>query len=62
VVDGQVEATTTVEVLQNFTHVRARRRSRRDGAELASAYADLLGRLLPLRLDDLQAGLPLPGT
>lgn len=57
--DGQLEATTTVEVIQEFTHVRARRRSRDDAAELAGAYADLLGPLLPVTLGELQAGLHL---
>jgi len=57
VADGQLEATTTVEVLQEFTHVRARRRSREDAVELAGAYADLLGPLLPVTLDELHAGL-----
>ena len=32
--NGSIEATTTVEVLQEFTHVRARRRSRQDAARL----------------------------
>lgn len=56
---GDVEATTTVEVLQEFVHVRARRRPRSDAAELGAAYADLLMPLLPVTAADLQAGLRL---
>lgn len=56
---GEVEATTTVEVLQEFVHVRARRRSRADAAELGAAYADLLAPLLPVTAVDLLHGLRL---
>ena len=57
VADGALEATTTVEVIQEFVHVRSRRRSRGDAAELGVAYADLLAPLLPVTSADLQAGL-----
>lgn len=56
---ADVEATTTVEVIQEFVHVRARRRTRSDAAELGEAYADLLAPLLPLTVDSLRAGMRL---
>jgi predicted nucleic acid-binding protein len=56
---GAVQATTTVEAIQEFVHVRARRRGRRDAAALARAYADLLSPLLHPSEDDLVAGLRL---
>jgi predicted nucleic acid-binding protein len=37
---GNVRATTTVEVLQEFAHVRARRRGREDAAALARECAN----------------------
>lgn len=55
--DGRLTATTTVEVLQEFTHVRARRRGRADAAALASHYATLLAPLVTLDGDDLTDGL-----
>ncbi len=54
---GEVEATTSVEVVQEFVHVRARRRGRVDAAALGSAYADLLAPLLPVTAADLRRGL-----
>jgi uncharacterized protein len=56
---GTVEATTTPEVIQEFVHVRARRRSRRDAAQLGRSFAELLSPLLTIREDDLVAGLSL---
>lgn len=56
---GLLEATTTVEVIQEFVQVRARRRPREDAASLGRAYADLLGPLLPVTTDDLLRGLQL---
>ncbi len=56
---GEVPATTTVEVLQEFTHVRARRRDRADAARLARDYLDLLSPVLVVSEDDLQEGLRL---
>lgn len=44
--EGAVTATTTVEVLQEFVHVRSRRRPRADAVDLADAYIDLLSPLL----------------
>ena len=56
---GELEATTTVEVIQEFVHVRARRRSKKEAAELGLAYADLLSPLLPVTSADLARGLKL---
>lgn len=57
--DGAVRATTTVEVLQEFAHVRARRRPREDAAALARNYAVGLGPLARPDIDDLLDGLAL---
>jgi hypothetical protein len=54
---GDVVATTTVEAIQEFAHVRARRRSRADAAELAHAYLDLLSPLLVVEEAGLREGL-----
>ena len=59
VADGSLAATTTVEVLQEFAHVRARRRGRGDAVGLASQFADLLSPLLVVEESDLRHGLAL---
>jgi predicted nucleic acid-binding protein len=59
IADGDVRATTTIEVIQEFAHVRARRRGRDDAAELARDYLDLLAPLLIVEEADLRAGLRL---
>lgn len=59
VADRRIEATTTVEVIQEFVHVRARRRDRADAAALGRDYAELLSPLLNPTIDDLYAGLAL---
>jgi len=46
---GAVRASTTIEVIQEFLHVRSRR-SREDAVELATAYLQLLSPLV--RLDE----------
>lgn len=56
---GTVTATTTVEAIQGFTHVRARRPDRRDAAGVARQYVTLLAPLLTPDEDDLRAGLDL---
>ena len=56
---SQIEASTTVEVIQEFVHVRGRRRPRADAADLGTAYADLLAPLLPVTVADVLAGLRL---
>jgi predicted nucleic acid-binding protein len=52
-----VRATTTVEVIQEFAHVRARRRGRADAAARAREYTALFGPLLRPDGDDLLRGL-----
>ena len=56
---GTVEATTTPEVIQEFVHVRARRRHRRDAAELGRSLVELLSPLLTIEEHHLLAGLQL---
>lgn len=57
--DGRVAATTTVEALQEFAHVRARRRGRADARATASSFTALLGPLVQPDADDLEHGLRL---
>lgn len=57
--EGAVAATTTVGVIREFTHVRARRRDRHDAADLARRFATLLQPLLTLEDRDLARGLEL---
>jgi predicted nucleic acid-binding protein len=54
---GRVRATTTVEAVQEFAHVRARRRGRADAAALARDFAALLAPLLSPDEGDLAGGL-----
>lgn len=56
---GSVRVSTTPEVIQEFAHVRARRRDRSDAAALAASYADLLSPLLEVGEVDLREGLRL---
>src|SRR6202451_4465823 len=56
---GTILATTTIEVIQEFTHVRARRRDRKDAAGLARDYIELLSPLLIVEETDLREGLRL---
>jgi hypothetical protein len=57
IAEGRLEATTTVEAIQEFVHVRARRRDRADAVGLGRDYAALLSPLLPVTLEDLERGL-----
>jgi predicted nucleic acid-binding protein len=57
--DGRIEGTTTAEVIQEFVHVRARRRGRSDAAALGTDYAELLSPLLSVTSQHLQRGLTL---
>ncbi len=57
--EGLTRGTTTPEVLQEFVHVRARRRSRSDAVDLARGYAILLAPLLEVTALDLDKGLDL---
>jgi uncharacterized protein len=59
IASGRLRASTTVEAVQEFAHVRARRRDRDDAGRLAEAYADLLSPLLTCTEADLRAGLRL---
>lgn len=59
VADRELQATTTVEAIQEFVHVRARRRGRADAVALGNDYSDLLSPLLTVSSDDLRHGLSL---
>ena len=54
---GRIEATSTAEVIQEFVHVRARRRDRVEAAELGSDFAELLAPLLVITSEQLSRGL-----
>ena len=56
--NGTIEATTTVEVLQEFAHVRARRRTREDAVNLTRLYSIALSPIVTTAAD-LDAGLSL---
>lgn len=56
---GTLVASTTIEVIQELCHVRARRRGRADAAELARSYAEVFAPLLVVGHDDLVDGLAL---
>lgn len=57
--EGRLAATTTVEVIQEFAHVRARRRGRTEAASLSRSYATLLTPLTTVTAADLARGLDL---
>lgn len=59
IASGRLRATTTAEVLQEFAHVRARRRDRDDASRRAGDYLDLLAPLLIVGEDDLREGMRL---
>jgi len=59
IAESRIAATTTVEVIQEFVHIRARRRDRADAAALGRDYAELLTPLLTGTRDDLHRGLTL---
>ena len=56
--EGRIEATTTIEVIQEFAHIRARRRTRTDAVTLARHYLSAF-QLLVATSDDLDHGLSL---
>jgi predicted nucleic acid-binding protein len=56
---GAIQATTTIEVIQEFVHVRARRRGRQDAAATGQDYAELLSPLLTVTREHLRQGLAL---
>ena len=57
--DGALAVSTTVEVIQEFVHVRARRRSRADAAQLGSDFITLLSPLVRPDAGQLREGLAL---
>ena len=57
--EGGLRVTTTPEAIQEFAHVRARRRDWADAAALAGSYADVLSPLLEVGETDLRQGLRL---
>jgi len=57
IANGRIEGTTTVEVIQEFAHLRARRQSRAEAAKSARSFADLLAPLLVIHEATVEAGL-----
>jgi predicted nucleic acid-binding protein len=57
--EDRVDATTTIEVVQEFAHVRSRRNSRSDAVGHAAAFARLLAPLVRPDRADLVRGLDL---
>lgn len=58
--DGRFDGATTVEVIREFAHIQARRRTRTVAIDLARRYADSLS-LLMATPEDLDRGLKLFG-
>lgn len=58
---GEVVARTSVEVIQEFAHVRSRRCGRNDAALIAREFAGLLQPLVTIDELDLKRGLELFG-
>lgn len=56
--DGRIEATTTIEVIQEFAHIRARRRTRSDAVNLARQYLAAFT-VVATTSEDLERGLAL---
>jgi uncharacterized protein len=56
--EGLLEATTTIEAIQEFTHIRARRRTRADAVGVARHYIVSL-RPIMTTTEDLNRGLEL---
>lgn len=57
--EDMLQATTTVEVIQEFAHVRARRCGREDAQGVAAGFIDLLSPLLRPDETDLRRALEL---
>lgn len=57
VAGGRIAATTTAEVVQEFVHVRARRRPRPDATTIATDFVHLLSPLHLVDQEDLELGL-----
>lgn len=56
--EGRIEATTTIEVIQEFAHIRARRRTRIDAVAQARHYLSAFP-VLAATADDVDRGLTL---
>jgi predicted nucleic acid-binding protein len=54
---GRIDATTTVEVIQEFVHIRALRQGRPDAAKAGRNFAELLAPLLVVQATTVEAGL-----
>jgi predicted nucleic acid-binding protein len=59
IADVVLQATTSVEVIQEFAHIRARRRGREDAHGVAAGFIDLLSPLLRPDETDLRHALEL---
>lgn len=59
IAQGTLEATSTVEAIQEFVHVRAQRRERSDAVALGRDYIDLLTPLVMVDEERLRRGLAL---
>jgi predicted nucleic acid-binding protein len=57
--DGRLPATTTAEVIQEFVHVRSRRRARSDAVRIGRYYTELFSPLLAVERRALEHGLAL---
>jgi predicted nucleic acid-binding protein len=57
--DGRIPATTTAEVIQEFVHVRSRRRSRPDAVRAGRDYGELLSPLVAVERSAVERGLSL---
>lgn len=59
IAEGDVRGSTTAEVIQEFAHVRGRRRARGDAANLAEEFLELLSPLLVVDAPHVRSGLRL---
>ncbi len=59
---GRIAATTSPAVIQEFAHLRARRRGRHDAIAQAWHYTELLAPLLPLTENEVEPALRLFGV
>lgn len=59
ITEGEIDATTTPEVVQEFAYVRAQRQGRPDAVQHARLYVRLLSPLLQVEPQDLDLGLRL---
>ncbi len=57
--NGQLDATTTTEVIQEFLHIRSRSRNREDAVRTATDFVNMLAPLIVTDEEDLRAGLRL---